>query len=153
MVGKGMNMFRNLTAKLRKIVDVTSEDFMNLLRWESAGIDVTNPNLLVASATDENGAVAYTTIEPTWILSGYAFRPKLTDEVVGHAGDSMDNTIVREARAKGVGRVLIVLPPNVPTQPDEQTLRVVERKITVQQYEQVLLPDLRVTDSPSAWIN
>jgi len=135
------------------LAELSHVDFLNLLQWGDSTVDTTNPNLLVASATDENGAVAYTTIEPTWILSGYAFRPKLTDEAAVIAASSMDSTIVRQAKAQGVGRVLIVLPPNVPSQPDEQILRVVERKIPTQQYEQALVTDLRFTESSSAWIN
>ena len=146
-------MFNTFTAKLRKLADVAVEDFCNLLQWGDSPIDASNRNLLVASACDENGAAAYTTIEPTWILNGYAFRPLLTDGDAGEAGDSMDFTIEREARARGISKVLIVLPADVPHQADEKILRFVERKIPTRRYEYASVPDLRLAESPSAWIN
>lgn len=145
-------MFNSIRAKLRKLADVTLEDLGNLLGWAS-GIDLTNRNLLIASATDEKGTAAYLAVEPTWILNGYAFRPQLSDARAGDAGDSIYSTVEREAKAHGVGKVLIVLPNEVPAQPDEKCLRVIELKLPTQQIREVVLPDVRANETPSAWIN
>ena len=122
-------MFNKFKATLKRWAGITTEDFLNLLNWGDSTIDVSNRTLLVASANDEKGAAAYTTIEPTWILKGFTFRPRLTDADAGKAGDSIYSTLARCAPAHGVGKILIVLPSEVPTQPDEKYLRVIELKL------------------------
>ena len=146
-------MFKKFTAKLCKLADVAVEDFWNLLKWGDSHIDVTNPNTIVCSASVDDEPVAYLTAEPVVVLGQYAFRPQLSDGDAGLAGDAIYSTIEREAKVRGVTKVLITLPDEVPPQPDEKHLRVIELKLPTQQYEQASVPDLRVTDSQSAWLN
>ena len=124
-------MFKNFfKATIRKLSAMSGIDMFSLIFWESSGIDTINPNLLVATATDENSIpAAYCTIDPTWIVNGYVFRPGLSDEDAGHAGDAIYSSIEREAKVRGVGKVLLVLPNELPTQPDEKFLRVIELKL------------------------
>ena len=122
-------MFNKFKTTLKRLADISVTDFFNLLNWSDSSIDGSNPTLLVASAADEKGPAAYTTLEQTFIVNGYAFRPQLSDEAAGSAGDSIYSTIEREAKARGVGKVLIVLPAEVPAQRDEKYLRVIELKL------------------------
>ena len=145
-------MFSNIKAKLRKLADITAGDFLNLLQWGDSEVDP-NPNTIVCSASVNGEPVVYMTAEPVFVLGQYAFRPKTTESQIGEAGDAIDAALVHEMKTRGIGKALIVLPPGVPLQPDERILRVVERRIPAQQYEQSFVPDLKVAESPSVWLN
>lgn len=147
-------MLNNIKAKLRKLADVTAEDCLNFFRWSDSELDATNPNTIVCSALLDGEPVLYLTAEPVFVLDQYAVHPKTTPSQATEAGYTIDVALVHEMKKTGIGKALIVLPQDAPTQPDEQVLRYIERKLPAQQHEQVLLPDdMKKLDPQTAWVN
>jgi hypothetical protein len=122
-------MFNSFKATIRRWQSLPLQDISNIFKWFIGDSDFANSHLMVASANDSKGVAAYTLIEPTWILRGYAPRPDLTGEAAQKAGDALDSTIVRAAKAQGIERVLFVLPTGAPPEPDEVCLRVIVRQV------------------------
>jgi hypothetical protein len=119
-------MFQKFVVKIQRWVSLPAEDLTKLLTWSnSSGLQIDNPNLLVAKATDTTGkAMGYLTAEPVFIVSNYATAPNAQQ-----VGDSIDLVLERESRKIGAGKFLIVLPDGVPPERDEKILRVIEREI------------------------
>src|SRR5689334_2038728 len=122
-----------LFSKITRWSEMASRDVCNLLSWLShskSAFEFQNPNVLVAKATNECGdVVAYTAAEPVYVVSGFAVSPSATPEQAALAGDVMDAALVCEIQQSGCSRVLLVLPENTPCQPDEKSIRIIERKI------------------------
>ena len=120
-------------AKVCRWLHLPTSDVCNLLSWlprSRSTFETDNPNVLVARASDERGdAMGYVCAEPTLIVTGYAVRPKTTPLEAAQAGDAMDVALCAAAQESGVQRVFLVLPDNAPHQPDEQCVRIIERRI------------------------
>lgn len=123
-----MNKFFKVT--IRTLKQLPWEDLRNLFAWPGTDkykLQVENPNLLIAKASDENGEpVAYLTAESILLVDGYTFAPQSTPEESGRAGDSIDRALAAKAGAK---RMWIVVPNDCPPVQGERILRVYERRV------------------------
>jgi len=100
-----------------------------LITWAKSNVEIDNENLLVASANDEQGEpAAYITCEPVFLLDSHAVSPTLTEGDGKLAGNAIDGVLTYEAETRGIGRFLIVIPDSAPPQPEERTLRFIERE-------------------------
>ena len=120
-------MFTHFKARIRKWSDITSEDRLKLLRWGGSPID--NPKALVCAASKDNEVLGYLTAEPMLLIHSYALNPETAPSTLQKAGDALDQALEAESQRVGATRMLILLPPGTPNQPDEIVLRVIERKI------------------------
>lgn len=124
--------------KIQRWAGISYADLCNIFSWldlNRSSVEFNNPNLLVASATNERGeTVCYTTAEPIFLVNAYAVSPSNTPEEAQKAGDSLDLALADASRKANVGRMLIVVPADAPSQPGERYLRVVERKVQPQPF-------------------
>jgi hypothetical protein len=124
-------MFNNgFKATIRRLVSLPFQDVTNLLTWsDGKDVDFGNGNLLVASAAKNGKTTGYLVAEPTLLVSHYTVSPETTLAEAHQIGDVIDAAFEVEARKIGADRFMMVLPAEVPTQPDEICLRVIVRKI------------------------
>jgi hypothetical protein len=57
-----------------------------------------------------------------------AVNPTATPSEAQSAGDAIDRELELHAQRNGISKVLVVLPENMPTMPNEKRIRIVERK-------------------------
>ena len=148
-------MVNNFKARIRKWANLTQQDLANLLRW--GGSPNSNPNTLVCSASAGGETIAFMASEAVFVVTNYALKPGTAVSDLEAAGNAIDAVLAVEAQRVGVGRFLIALPEGCPAQPEEKTLRYVERRVpqVSNTKQQILgrLPDEENSPITSTWIN
>jgi len=139
-------------ATLQKLTELPWNKFKELFTWPSKGlIQADNPALKVARVTKEDGEVVlYATCERVLLVDSYVCNPHCVESEASQASVVLDTTIKSEAEQTGIARILIVLPDETPSVPDEKFIRVVERKVPQRITTQQTFESM---DSPSAFIN
>lgn len=123
-------MLSNFKAIVRRLAGLPVQDVTNLLTWsDGKDVEFGNGNLLVASAAKNGQTVGYLIAEPILIVGSIIVNPQITQPDAWQLGDTADASFETEARKLGADRFMMVLPAEYPTQPDEQILRVVYRKV------------------------
>jgi len=91
-----------------------------------------NPSLVIATATNEQGqTIAHAAVEPCYMVNSF-LNPELLDEKLQSlAGDQIDAALSHRAAQNGISKLLLVVPDFVPHQPDERSVRVIEREVSL----------------------
>jgi hypothetical protein len=147
-------MFSNFKSRLRKWADLTHEDFFKLIGWSPTKLEFDN-RTLVASASRDGETLAYVAAQPVFIVSSYALNPETTPTDLQNCGNAIDSALLTEAQRVGIGKLWIELPEDAPPQPDEKTIRVIERSIpqAAANDKQILNDWHKPEAMQSAWIN
>lgn len=88
-----------------------------------------NPSLKVVEVKNPTGqTVAICPVE-TCFLVNQIINPKANPIEAQQAGNCVDAQLAWMAQKDGATRFLIVVPNNIPTQPDEKWIRIIERKV------------------------
>jgi len=127
-----------MLARIVKYADLSWKDLTNIKRWfqreatrEGFTLDSLNPSMKIAKATNSVGqTIAFCPIENCFVIGAFIQDPLATSVELGKAGDCIDAEVTRLAQREGVTKCFIALPDNVPTQPGERSIRVIERQIT-----------------------
>lgn len=127
----------NLRAAVMRFCDLSWESLVELKQWIQRNpitFDVerfnNNPGLRIASATNEAGqTVCYCTLEKAFVIGSLAHNPQATEIEMRSAGAHIEAAIAHEAAQSGATSLLLVVPENMPSIPDERFIRVVERRI------------------------
>jgi hypothetical protein len=130
MVGK-RTVEMSFKATIRKLTNLPWQDLRDIFTWPShSTLRVENPNLMIATAQKPTGeVVCYTTCEPIFLVDGFTFNPRTTPLESGQAGIELDAALAREAQNVGIGRFIVVIPRETPTQPGERCIRIIEREV------------------------
>jgi len=141
--------FGNIKATLVRCADLSRTALTQLTSW-SRGRSY-NPSVVqVATAINSNGkTVCHCTIEPCYVLAS-APNPLATELERYLAGEVIENALLSQAQLKGISRMLIVLPDDFPSEPNERLVRVLELKVP--QIEAMQGVDC-VAQSPAAYLN
>jgi len=133
-------MLSNIKTHIFKLCEMSRDTLTLLKLWAkrnpAGSLDVetfSNPALRVAQATNANGeVVCFTSVETAYVIGSLAHNPFATPAEMYSAGASIETEIAHLAQLSGATEILMVIPQNLPSMPDEEFIRVVRRKIVPQ---------------------
>jgi hypothetical protein len=147
-------MFSNFKSRLRKWAELTHEDFFKLIGWSPSKLNFEN-RTMVASVSRDGEMLAYLTVQPVYVVGSFALKPETTPSDLQKCGDAIDSALEAEAQRVGIDKFWIELPEGAPIQPDEKTIRVVEKSIPriVDTNKQLLNDWPKPEAVQSVWVN
>lgn len=131
-------MLENIKANILRYCDMSLSSLTDLKKWMKQNVllmefdvaKLSNPSLRIAQATNAAGqTVCFCTLETAVVIGQLAYNPRATDIEMRSAGASIEEVIAHDAAQSGATSLLMVIPDNMPSIPNEKFIRVLERRI------------------------